>query len=174
MKSRRCVGGWAQDAATLVTVAQGQTARSLGLSHGGGVPWAPVWRAACWAFVYIPGLGCLVPRGGKSEAVFWWERQLRIGCEHSLSHQVCPEQRATYRIPTPRCSFSPILNVLFCSVLLSDVGAFFCLFRSPRRLVSFILNTKPVSPSISLGAPGSLRCEQFCLTLSRVSITLCL
>lgn len=28
VKSRRCVGGWAQDAATLVTVAQGQTARS--------------------------------------------------------------------------------------------------------------------------------------------------
>lgn len=37
-KSRGCVGSWAQDAATLVSVAQGQTARSLGLSHGGGAP----------------------------------------------------------------------------------------------------------------------------------------
>lgn len=41
-KSRRCVGGWAQDTATLVTVAKGQTTRSLGLSHGGGAPWTPV------------------------------------------------------------------------------------------------------------------------------------
>lgn len=109
-----CVGSGAQDAATLVTVAKGQTARSLGLSHGGGAPWAPVWsRAACWAFVYIPGLGGLVPRGGKSEAVVWWEMPLRIGCGHSRSHLVCPEQRRTYRVPTPGCSFSPIL---FCSV----------------------------------------------------------
>lgn len=63
-----------------------------------------------------------------------------------------------------------VVSVLFrvsCSVLLSDVGVFFCLFKSLRLLVSSIRSSiKPVSPSISLGALESLSCDRFCLTLS--------
>lgn len=62
-----------------------------------------------------------------------------------------------------------VVSVLFrvsCSVLLSDVGVFFCL-KSLRLLVSSVRSSiKPVSPSISLGALESLSCDRFCLTLS--------
>lgn len=114
-KSRWCVGGWAQDAATLVSVAQGQTARSLGLSHGEGAPWGRQYRTACWAFVYIPGLGCSVPLGGKSEVVVWWEKPLRVGYERFPESPSVTRAEEDLWVPTPECSFSPILSVLFCS-----------------------------------------------------------
>lgn len=63
-KSRPGVGDWAQDAATLVTVAQGQTARSLGLSPGGGAPWAPAWSRLLGVCLH-PGSGLLGSQGRK-------------------------------------------------------------------------------------------------------------
>lgn len=65
-----------------------------------------------------------------------------------------------------------VVSVLFrvsCSVLLSDVGVFFCL-KSLRLLVSSIRSSiKPVSPSISLGALESCI---IIFTLTLVLVTL--
>lgn len=126
------MGGWAQDAATLVSVAQGQTARSLGLSHGGGAPWAPVSSRLLGVCLH-PGselFSSLVEEslkllsGGKESS--------ELSMRTSLGHLVCPEQRRTYG--SPHLSVVSVLFRASCSVLLSDVRAFFCLFRSPEIL----------------------------------------